>query len=81
MIVTCRDLTELVTDKREGKLGRMQRAGCALHLLWCSRCRNYVRQMNLTIEALKHLPPARVPDDTRAALLARFRAVSRHSGR
>jgi len=77
MIVTCRDLTELVTDRKEGKLSAWKRAGCALHLAWCTRCRNYIAQLDLTVEALKRIPREEVPDAMRAALRERLRARSR----
>lgn len=73
MIVTCRKLTEMITDHKEGKLSSMQQAAYSLHLLWCRHCRAYVQQMNLTIDALKDLPDDPVPSDVHVALLAEFR--------
>jgi anti-sigma factor RsiW len=78
MLVTCRQLTEMVTDKKEGKLSSEQQAGYALHLSWCDRCRRYIQQMDLTMEAVKRLPDEPVPEEVRSALLARFRG---HPGR
>jgi anti-sigma factor RsiW len=71
MIVTCRKLTELITDQKEGKLS--QRADYSLHLLGCRHCRAYVEQMNLTVEAVKDLPSEPVPGEVHEALLAEFR--------
>lgn len=73
MLVSCRQLIEMITDKKEGKLSSMQQAAYALHLSWCDRCRTYIQQMELTLEAIKRIPDAPVPEDVRSALLARFR--------
>jgi anti-sigma factor RsiW len=78
MIVTCRKLTELITDQKEGKLSAVQQAGYSLHLLWCRHCRAYVEQMSLTVEAVKDLPSEPVPGEVHEALLAAFR--KRHGG-
>lgn len=75
MIVTCRQLTEMITDQKEGKLSSLQRAGYALHLAWCRGCRAYVEQMNWTLAAMKELPDEPVPDEARADVIAQFRQL------
>lgn len=73
MLVTCRQLTEMVTDKKEGKLSSAQQSDYEHHLSWCHRCRTYIEQMDLTMGAVKRLPDDPVPEGLRGALLARFR--------
>lgn len=79
MIVTCKDLSEAVTDHREGRLGAADRAGWAIHLAWCSSCRAYVAQMGLVIDAAREVPCAPPADDDRAALRARFAERAKRS--
>ncbi|HZO12722.1 MAG TPA: hypothetical protein VFB62_05680 [Polyangiaceae bacterium] len=73
MIVTCRELTEMSTDKKEGKLTRAQRLAVALHLAWCRRCKRYLEQVDLTVDALHRLRDEPVSSSARRALRARFR--------
>ncbi|KYF72493.1 anti-sigma factor family protein [Sorangium cellulosum] len=72
MVVMCCQLTEMITDRREGALSSEQEAGCAQHLAWCDRCRTYLKQMDLTIDALKGIPGEPLHDEVRAALFAQF---------
>ncbi|WP_438018240.1 hypothetical protein WMF18_03785 [Sorangium sp. So ce315] len=72
MLVTCCQLTEMITDRKEGALSSEQEEGCAQHLSWCERCRTYLRQMDLTIDALRGIPGEPLRDEVRAALFARF---------
>ena len=73
MIVTCRELTERSTDKKEGRLTRGERLAVALHLAWCRRCRRYLAQLDLTVDALRKLHDEDVPSPVRDALRKRFR--------
>ncbi len=75
-MMTCRQLTELVTDYYEGRLSFLARIRFQLHLGLCIHCRRYVRQIWLTIKTLGGLPPEAVPDATRQELLERFRRFS-----
>jgi hypothetical protein len=68
VIITCRQLVEKVTDKREGRLSVADRAGWAAHLAWCGDCALYIEQYEATVGAVKHLP-RRASDDARAKVL------------
>ncbi len=48
-------LVELVTDYLEGQIAAVQRHAIDVHLGECPGCDEYVRQMRLTIAALRGL--------------------------
>lgn len=72
--MTCRELTELVTDYLENKLSFRDRVRFQLHLGLCAGCRRYLRQMRQTVRALGALPVEPIPPEIRDALLERFRS-------
>jgi predicted anti-sigma-YlaC factor YlaD len=65
-MLTCRELTELVTDHLEGRLPLAQGMSVSLHLSSCRHCRAYLEQMKSLLKLLRKLPadPAR-PKDAR----------------
>lgn len=72
-MLTCRELTELVTDYLEGRLAFGQRLRFHLHIGMCRHCRAYLRQMKTTIRALGRLPQEPIPPELAEDLLQRFR--------
>ena len=73
MIITCRELTEAATDKKEGALDGLDRAALRVHLAWCTKCRRYLEQMDLTIDVLGAMPNEPAPEDVHAALAEKLR--------
>jgi predicted anti-sigma-YlaC factor YlaD len=73
-MLTCRDVTELVTDYLEGRQAFFDRMRFELHLGMCRHCRAYLRQMRVTIETLRKLSEGSIPPEIMQRLLARFRA-------
>ncbi|MGE0397041.1 MAG: anti-sigma factor [Kofleriaceae bacterium] len=71
-MLSCQQLTEIVTDYLEGRMSLGDRLRFQMHLGMCKHCRAYLRQMKLTIEAVGKLPAEPIPDEVRDALLARF---------
>jgi predicted anti-sigma-YlaC factor YlaD len=71
-MLTCRQMTELITDYLEGRLPWMDRARFRLHIGMCKKCREYLKQMKLSVAVLGAMPVEPVPDDVMEALLARF---------
>lgn len=71
--MTCRELTEGVTDYLQGMLPAGRWLRFQLHLGLCRGCRAYLSQMRRTVRALGALPDAPPPPDVRAELLRRFR--------
>jgi anti-sigma factor RsiW len=72
-MLTCKEITELVTDFVEGKLPWAKRVAFQLHLGICVACRAYLAQMQATQQALGRMPAAPLPDDVRDAMLERFK--------
>ncbi len=72
-MLTCQELTEIITDYLEGRLTRMQGISFQLHLGMCRHCREYLRQMKMTIRTLGMMPKLEVPENVQEELLKRFR--------
>jgi anti-sigma factor RsiW len=72
-MLTCQELTELVTDYLEGKLSLGQRLRFEMHIGMCSHCRAYLRQMKQTVGHLGSLREDEIPEEVSQRLLARFR--------
>lgn len=77
MMLVCRDIVALVTDYAEGRLCLWDRLRFQLHLGMCRHCREYVRQVKLTVTLAASLPPPPPPPEVEAELLARFRSWKR----
>ncbi len=71
--LTCKQLTEVVTDYLEGTLSFWDRLRFHMHLGMCLSCRRYLRQMKYTIHTLGQLPSEPIPPNVREELLSRFR--------
>jgi predicted anti-sigma-YlaC factor YlaD len=74
-MMTCKELTELVTDYLEGRMSLWQRLQFQLHLGMCGHCRAYVRQMRVTIRTVGRVPQESVPPSVRDELLRRFASM------
>ena len=72
MMLSCRELAELITDYLEGALSLPDRVRFQLHLGLCRHCRAYLRQLKETAAALHQLPAALLPPEFEAELLHRF---------
>ncbi len=71
-MLTCKQITELVTAYAEGRLPFMDRIRFRLHIGMCRHCRAYVRQLRATAKALGKLPDPEIPPDLQAELMRRF---------
>jgi predicted anti-sigma-YlaC factor YlaD len=72
-MLTCQELTELVTDYLEGRQSLIERLRFEVHLGMCRHCRAYLRQMKQTVRILGRLSEDDIPADVSETLLARFR--------
>lgn len=71
-MLTCQQMTALITDYLEGRMRLIDRARFQLHIGMCRHCRRYLRQMKLSVAVLGDMPPEPVPDEVMASLLERF---------
>ena len=71
-MLTCKELTEVVTDYLEGRMSFMQRLSFQMHLGMCKHCRAYLRSIRMSIQTLGRLPDAPPPPEVRDELLRRF---------
>ncbi len=71
-MLTCKQITELVTDYAEGHLRLLDRLRFKLHLGTCLHCRAYVRQLEITARALGKLPEPEIPPELGDELQRRF---------
>ncbi len=75
--LTCKELTEVLTDYLEGVMPAEDRARFEAHVAVCDGCATYVEQMRQVIATVHELRPddveATAPDD----LLEAFRAWKR----
>ena len=71
-MLTCKQLTEVVTDYLEGRMPFGQRVSFHMHVGMCRHCRAYLRSMSMTMKALGKLPDVSPPPEVRDELLRRF---------
>lgn len=76
-MLTCRELTELVDDYIDGRLGLWERAKFQMHVGMCDACRQYLAQLRATREAVTRLPEPEMPEAVRDEMLERFRSWKR----
>jgi len=72
-MLTCQQMTELVTSYLERDMRLWTRLRFELHLGMCQHCRRYLRQMRETIAAAGSLPQVEIPEDVRDELMRRFK--------
>lgn len=72
-MLTCQQMTELVTDYLEDRMPLGRRWSFRIHLMMCSRCRTYIAQMRKTIATLGCLPADGINPQEQAVLVAHFR--------
>jgi predicted anti-sigma-YlaC factor YlaD len=72
-MLTCQEVTELVTDYLEGRPPLVQRLRFQLHLGMCRHCRAYLRQMKVTVDALASLAGEPIPQAMSHEVLERLR--------
>ena len=72
--ITCHELVELVTDYLEGAMPEAERARLDTHLTDCEPCRNYLDQMQRTIQTVGELREDAVSPEAQQELVQVFRA-------
>ena len=71
--LSCRELTELVTDYLEGALPPAEKSRFEDHLAECGNCEIYLEQIRATIRVSGTLTPDELTPDAEEALLQAFR--------
>jgi len=71
-MLTCQQLTEIVSEYLEGRMSFWRRAQFQMHLGMCKHCRAYIHQVKTTVRTLGSLPQETIPADIKAELLKRF---------
>lgn len=71
-MLTCQNITELVTDYLEGRLSLMDRLRFRMHIMMCKECRGYLIQMKNTVKAVGKLPEEPIPEDVHEELMKCF---------
>ncbi len=72
-MLTCQEVTQLVTDYLESKLSWKDVLRFQIHIGMCIHCRRYLRDMKVTVRTLGMLPRGAIAADTMDALMERFR--------
>lgn len=75
-MLSCRQLTECITDYLEGHLGAGKRLQLRWHLLRCAPCRAYLAHLRLMLQTLGALPPEPVSAAVHQTLMDSFRHVT-----
>lgn len=76
-MLSCQEVTEIVTDYLEGRLSLMDKVRFHLHVGMCVNCRRYLRQMRETVRGLGRLTNPSIPDEVQDELMKRFRKWKR----
>lgn len=72
-MLSCKDITNLLTEYLEGGMTFADRMQMKMHLALCGHCRNYAAQLKLTIDSCGEIPPPEVDDHLEQELLETFR--------
>ena len=71
--IICREFVELITEYLEGALPTETADLVEQHLVMCDWCRDYLGQLDATVDAVRHLEPEPPPKEMLESLLVAFR--------
>ncbi len=72
-MLSCKQLTELSTQAREGSLRGLAHWRYRFHLTVCPGCQAYVHGLETTLEVLRDSPPSTAPAEVKHAAVALLR--------
>lgn len=72
-MLSCQEVTEVVTDYLEGRMRLWDRLRFQFHLGICKGCRRYLNQLRTTAATIGKLPDDPVPPEIERALIDKFR--------
>jgi len=64
-MLTCKEVTHLVSESQDRRLRLGERIGLRLHLMMCNGCRNFSTQLDLIRRACQRLAAGEAPLDDR----------------
>ena len=80
----CDGMTRLASESLDRELTLIERLALRLHMMYCSACRRYLRQITRLRDAMQHiltrlesgepLPGSRLPDDARERIKQALRS-------
>lgn len=53
-MLSCKDVSKLLSQARERRLGLWERVALELHLMMCKGCTNFRKQLNFISAAMRH---------------------------
>jgi hypothetical protein len=75
-MLTCKQMSEMATDRSEGSLGFLDRLRFDRHLEGCDGCRAYARQLQAAARAVALLPEPDISPALNDALMAQFDSLA-----
>lgn len=79
-MLSCQELTEVVTDYLEGRMRLLDRLRFRLHVGMCPHCRAYLKNQRALVRAIGHMPAEPIPPAVKDELLERFRGWRSEQG-
>lgn len=62
-MLTCQQVTHLLSEAQDRELRLKEKLPLKFHLLMCSGCNNFRRQMDFLRQAVRRYPPGRSDSD------------------
>ena len=59
-MLSCREMSDRASDLLEGRVRQRERVAARMHLLMCRLCREYYRQLRVTISTIRRVRPPHV---------------------
>jgi len=59
-MLSCREMSDRASDLLEGRVRQRERVAARMHLLMCRLCREYYRQLRVTIATIRRMSPPHV---------------------
>ncbi len=72
--LSCKELTQLITEYLEGVLSSTDRERFESHLSRCPGCITYIEQMQETVKQLGNMPSVEIPSNLESSIVDAFRA-------
>lgn len=76
-MLSCKRATELSTEAREGRLGRLARWRYRFHLAMCPGCQAYEHGLEAMLQVLRNAPASTAPGEVKDAAVALLRQRKR----